>query len=251
MTTDHVPPAMPNAPDRLTRRLLTCGTAGPPLFIAAFLVLGAARQDYDPQRDMVSALAIGPDGWTQIANFVVCGMLMLGFALGLHRAFRPGVAAVTAAVLAGLYGLGLMASGIFVTDPRDGYPPGTPSGHATTHTWHGAAHNVAGLVVFLALPALCFVVAAWFARRERRWLWAAYSAATGIAMLVLIQGLSIEGHAGLYQRLTIATGWSWLTAFALHLRRRTPLQAGDAQVTSRGVPGGAVRRGWRPRRTGG
>jgi hypothetical protein len=131
------------------------------------------------------------------------------------------VAAVAAAFLAGLYGLGLTASGIFVTDPQDGYPPGTPSGHATTHTWHGTAHNAAGLVVFLALPALCFVVATWFARRERRWLWAAYSAATGIAMLALIQGLSIEGHAGLYQRLTIATGWSWLTVFALHLRRRT------------------------------
>ncbi|MFJ8581326.1 DUF998 domain-containing protein [Micromonospora sp. NPDC093277] len=220
MTTLHAKPSTLRPPDRVTRRLLGCGAIGAPLFVIVFLVEGAVRQDYRPLRDQVSGLAIGQRGWVQIANFIICGVLMLALAVGLRRALRPGTVAVVAPVLAGLYALGLIASGVFVTDPRDGYPPTSPSGQAAAHTWHGDAHNVAGTVVFLALPVLCFVVAAWFTRRSRQWLWAAYSVATGVAMLALIQGLAVEDHGGLYQRLTIVAGWGWLTALALHLRRR-------------------------------
>ena len=36
-----------------------------------------------------SSLALGDWGWTQIATFVVAGLLTLAFATGLRRAFRP------------------------------------------------------------------------------------------------------------------------------------------------------------------
>ena len=65
---------------------------------------------------------------------------------------------------------------------------------------------------------LCFVVAVRFVLRPGQRLWAAYSAATGVAVLTLIQGLGVEGYGGLYQRLTIAIGWGWLAALALWLR---------------------------------
>jgi hypothetical protein len=225
MTT--TPPAEPSAlrpPDLLTRRLLTCGAVAAPLFVAAFLVEGATRRGYSPLRDAVSALAIGQDGWTQVANFITCGILMAAFAAGLRRALRPGVTAVGAPILAGLFAAGLIAAGVFITDPEDGYPPGTAGGPAQVRTWHGNAHNVVSAVVFLTLPALCFVVAVWFAQRARRPLWASYSAVTGVAMLALTQGLSVDGYGGLYQRLTIAAGWGWLTLLALHLRRRPNTQ---------------------------
>ncbi|MFI5928258.1 hypothetical protein ACIA3K_20160 [Micromonospora sp. NPDC051543] len=49
-----------------------------------------------------------------------------------------------------------------------------------------------------------------------------------MTMLLLIQGLAVPEHRGLYRRLTIGVGWTWITAFALHLRRNTPTYEGEA-----------------------
>jgi len=215
MTPVIAEPSQSRRRDPVTRRLLACGGVGGPLFLAVILAEGARRAGYSALRDPGSALSVGPGGWVMITNFIVCGLLMLAFAVGLRRALRPGLGSVAAPVLAGLYALGLVAAGVFVTDPGDGYPSGGPT---ERHTWHGTAHNVASMVVFLALPVLGFVLAVRFASRPgQRW-WAAYSAATGVAVLTLIQGLSVEGYGGLYQRLTIAVGWGWLAVLAWWLR---------------------------------
>jgi hypothetical membrane protein len=226
-----------HGPDLMTRRLLACGAVGGPLFLAVILVEGARRPGYSTLRDASSALAIGRDGWVQITNFIVCGLLMLAFAVGLRRALRPGLGSVAAPVLAGLYALGLIAAGVFVTDPGDGHPSGGPTGQ---HSWIGNAHNIASTVVFLALPVLCFVLAVRFVLRPGQRLWAAYSAATGVAVLALIQGLGIEGYGGLYQRLTIAVGWGWLAALALWLRGPRSRMAPQRQAA--GTQPGSSRR---------
>jgi hypothetical membrane protein len=102
------------------------------------------------------------------------------------------------------------------------YPPGTPPGHATTHSWHGALHNASATIVFLSLSAACVVVAIRFAAIPGQRRWAVYSAATAITVLILIQGLTTEGLGGLLQRITIAVGWGWITLVALRLRSQTP-----------------------------
>ncbi|MBE1484431.1 putative membrane protein [Plantactinospora soyae] len=66
---------------RLTRTLLGCGAVAPGLFILVFLVDGATRAGYDPTYHPVSALSLGPRGWIQITNFVLTGLLLLGFAV--------------------------------------------------------------------------------------------------------------------------------------------------------------------------
>jgi hypothetical membrane protein len=209
MTPPIAEPATSRRPDPMTRRLLACGAVGGPLFLAVILFEGARRPGYSALRDPGSALAVGRDGWVQIANFIACGLLMLAFAVGLRRALRSGLGSVAAPVLAGLYALGLIAAGVFVTNA---------SGPTGQHSWHGSAHNVASAVVFLALAVLCFVLAVRFVSRPGQRLWAAYSAASGVAVLALIQGLGVEGYGGLYQRLTIAVGWGWLAALALWMR---------------------------------
>ena len=73
-----------------TRTLLACGVIAGPLFVGAFLLEGATRADYDPLRHPLSSLALGDFGWTQIANFIVAGLLTLAFSIGLQRALRPG-----------------------------------------------------------------------------------------------------------------------------------------------------------------
>src|SRR6185437_9410454 len=57
--------------------LRRAGALAGPLFVAAFLAEGASRSDYDPLRHPVSALARGPRGWQQRANFAVAGTLLL------------------------------------------------------------------------------------------------------------------------------------------------------------------------------
>jgi uncharacterized protein DUF998 len=89
-------------------------------------------------------------------------------------------------------------------------------------------HTVAGLPIFLGIPAAAFACA-WRFHRSGRPGWAAYSAATGASMLATM-GLAGSGfsqdprlvnYAGLFQRTAIVTGFSWLTALSrAHLRRR-------------------------------
>jgi len=51
-----------------------------------FLVEGVVHPEYNAWRDYVSDLSLGRQGWVQMANFVVFGLLMLAFAVGLRRA---------------------------------------------------------------------------------------------------------------------------------------------------------------------
>ncbi len=72
-----------------TKALLGCGVIAGPLFVVAFLIEGATRADYDPLRHPVSSLAFDDFGWMQVANFIVTGLLMLAFAIGLRLTLQP------------------------------------------------------------------------------------------------------------------------------------------------------------------
>lgn len=208
-----------------TRTLLACGAVAGPLFIVAFLIEGATRADYSPLRHPVSSLALGDHGWTQVVNFIVTGLLMLAYAVGLRRALRPGPGSTWGPVLVGLYAIGLIGAGIFVTDPLSGYPPGTPG--RLEYTTTGALHDLFSTPVFVALPAACFVFTRAFVQRGERG-WAAYSAITGVVFIVgfLLASAGFnqtEGWVeigGLLQRITITVGWGWLALLAVHVRRR-------------------------------
>ncbi|MEQ4304762.1 DUF998 domain-containing protein [Plantactinospora sp. B6F1] len=226
MTTITLQPAStPPAPRprRRTRALLRCGIVAGPLFVLAFLIEGATRDDYDPLRHPVSSLALGPHGWTQTVNFLLCGLLTLAFAVGVRRALAPGRAATWGPLLIGVWAIGLLGAGVFVTDPISGYPPGTPEVPAE-YTTSGALHDGFALFAFPALAAACFV----FTRRfvgERRHGWASYSALTGLAFLAgdilasagFAQVAGLVGLAGLFQRITVVIGLLWLTLLAVHL----------------------------------
>jgi hypothetical protein len=78
---------------RANRLLLACGVIGPPLFVMVFLVEGATRPGYSAWRHYVSQLSLGEGGWMQIANFLLCGLTSLCFALGLRRTLQGGTGA--------------------------------------------------------------------------------------------------------------------------------------------------------------
>ncbi|MEU1736222.1 DUF998 domain-containing protein [Streptosporangium sp. NPDC020145] len=211
-----------------TAPLLACGVIAGPLFVLTFLVAGAARAGYDLLRHPVSSLALGDLGWVQVANFLVAGLLTLAFAVGLRRALQPLGGSTWGPLLVAVWALGLLGAGIFVTDPINGYPPGTPARLTHYGSTHAALHDGISFATFVALVAACFV----FTRRFAGWGergWAAYSAFTGIAFTVAMtlsslgfeQAEGLAGLSGLFQRVAIIIGWCWLSLLALHLLLRS------------------------------
>lgn len=208
---------------RVTRWLLAGGIVGPVLFVIVYTLEGATRPGYDPWRQAVSALSLSGWGWMQILNFIICGALLIGFALGLGRMLVPGARGATwGPRLIGIAGLGLVCAGIFVTDPAQGYPAGTLEGPAATTTLHGTLHFALGATGFFGLlPVACFVMARYFSGRAAWRGWAAFSIATGIVMYASFVGFIVasiqHGPAGLFERIAITIGMLWLALLAARL----------------------------------
>jgi Protein of unknown function (DUF998) len=209
------------------RLLLAAGAVGPLLFILAFLVEGATRPAYSAWHMAVSSLSDGPLGWTQRANFVVYGALMVCFAIGLKTALRTGKGATWGPILLVAYGLGLIGAGIFITDPGLGYPPGATT--PATPSVHGTLHSLFSLVVFASLIVACFVLARRFTLDPAWHGWSLYSilTASGVLVFFVLTGVVVasggpNSPAGLLQRITIIIGWVWVALLAIQLLRKGP-----------------------------
>ena len=101
------------------------GTLAGPLFVTAFTAIGARRPGYDWRRLPVSSLALGHHGWVQRANFMVAGALYCCASRELGRGPGRRVGPRAVPLLVGGVGIGLVGSGVFVTDPVGRFPPPT------------------------------------------------------------------------------------------------------------------------------
>ncbi|MGC1212547.1 MAG: DUF998 domain-containing protein [Micromonospora sp.] len=194
------------------RTLLTGGVLAGPVWVAVALAQGLTRDGFDFRRHPVSVLSNGDLGWLQIGSFLLAGLLCLGAASALRRVPHPGLGPVSGPWLIGQYGLGLVLAGVFVADPVDGFPAGTPRG-AGAVSWHGMAHFAAGAVAFTALIAACLIAGRRFARRGQRG-WAVYSGVTGVAFAAA--WLALIGSAGhpvamVAFALAVVAGWTWVS----------------------------------------
>lgn len=209
------------------RKLLYGGLVGPLLFVVVFVLEGLTRPGYSAWRHYVSQLATGDGGWMQVLNFLVCGTLVLVFAVGLRHALKGSRGSIGAPLLMGLFAVALLVAGAFVTDPALGYPVGAPQ----VHTVHGMVHGLAGLAAFSLLAATAFVMAWHFAAESRSRPWAIYSAAIGALIVVcFIASTSVsvmDAHGtwpnaptGFLQRIAIIGGWTWIAMVALRLIRK-------------------------------
>ena len=210
----------PGQPQAWTRRLLRCGVAAGPVFVAVFLLEGAVRDGYRPLRHPVSSLALGSRGWIQAGNFAVAGTLFLAGAAGLARGGDPAATGRAAPALIGAAGAGLICSAVFTTDPVSGYPPGTPDA-LTRPSRAGTAHNLAAIPVFFGLPAAA-LACGWRSWRAGQRGFGLYSAGTAVTMLATLalasagfgQSPRLVDLGGLFQRASISTGFAWLTALS-------------------------------------
>jgi hypothetical membrane protein len=229
------------------KKLLYAGIVGPLLFIVVFLVEGLTRPGYSAWRHYVSQLATGDGGWVQTVNFLMCGTLVIAFAVGLRATLKGSRGSIGGPLLIGLFGVALLVAGTFVTDPALGYPVGA----AQAHTIHGMIHGLAGLAAFTLLPAAAFVMAWHFAAQPESRRWTRYSvgvgllivgcfiASTGVSVLDE-RGIWVNAPTGFIQRIAIITGWTWMAMVAWHQLRALPaLPARRRREIAPRIPAGA------------
>lgn len=133
-----------------------------------------------PTTDWPSGLALGPYGDVMVAMFVCSGVMLIGFALGLHRSIAgqpkvgPLLLAVSGAALA------LLA---FKTDPTYRSTPTTLAGRI-----HDSAFVLLGLSL---LPAMLSLSQAF--RRDARW--RGYTLYTLLTLALIAPAFVLKGAA--------------------------------------------------------
>ena len=230
-------PATCDSAERTTKSLLGYGVLAGPFYVLVALVQALTRPGFDLAHDDVSLLSNGGLGWIQIANFVITGLMVIAFAVGVRRALRTGVAATWGPRLLGLFGLGLVGAGLFVADPMNGFPAGTPAGHATVLSLHGTLHIASAGIGFLGLVAACVVLA----RRISSEGWARlamFSWATGIIFLAgffaIASGSSSPAVVGAFW-LALLVAWGWMGSLAVQLYRQVAASGPPIAVTNTGA----------------
>ena len=187
------------------------GMVGPVLFAGVLLALTLAQYDFmleigwrplgDPSGTWPSGLALGPYGWAQVANFVLSGILLMIFAVGLHLGATDGRGSRVGPALLFAAGTAMALMG-FETDPLQSTGP---------RTLHNLIHDLAfALFVLTLLPAFYFL---WRRFRDDT-LWrghARYTLITGVLATLL---LFLPGVA-YYLFLATVLVWLEVTAFRL------------------------------------
>ena len=195
----------------IIRSAALAGVIGPLLFGTVLLALSALQYDFmlgigwrpvaDPADAWPSGLALGPYGTAQIANFVVSGLLLAFFAVGLHLGVTNGRGSPSGPALLLAAGTAMALMG-FETDPIRRIGP---------RSAHGFIHDAAFVVFVVAFLAALFALWRRF-EGDLRWRGhARYTLVTGIlaVLLLLLPGVAYY--------LFILTLLAWIEVTALRL----------------------------------
>jgi hypothetical protein len=87
-------------------------------FWLSFIILGLIQPGYQPIRDTISLLAVGPMGWIQVFNFLILALISLVFGLGLSLSFF-GRLKSQITTLSACISLGVLNLIFFPADRRD------------------------------------------------------------------------------------------------------------------------------------
>ena len=201
----------------MTRTMLLGGVVAGPIYLVTGVAQGLLREGFVFARHPLSVLANGPLGWIQTANFLICGALVIGAAVGIGSALPRGSRGLRWCLTG--YGAAMIAGAIFTADPVDGFPPGTPLGFPVSISTTGLLHFVSGAFAFLFL-GLAGLFGAWTLRRRGRSLMAALSLLSGTLVLLGFFGSFMLpfGIWGIWA--AVVAGWAWIGAICLDLARR-------------------------------
>src|SRR5215210_657541 len=155
--------------------LAVAGIVGPAVFAAVAFLHSLLRQDHSLVAHPISALAAGPSGWIQNVNFLLFGLFMIAYAIGLHLGVRPSRAGVVGVVFLVLSGVGLLWGGLFpATDAMGAFDD-------------DRVLHIPGFIMTFLGGGIGLIVMSRRMVCDPRWQSVAtYALATGITMLVLI-----------------------------------------------------------------
>ena len=204
--------------------LAGAGIGGPLIFAVGALMQSLLREDHSLVALPISALAAGPSGWVQNLNFLLFGMFMIAYAIGLHLGVRPSRWGVVGLAFLVLSGVGLVLAGVF---------PATDASGAFSNEQVG--HTVAAFMSFLGAGIGLIVMSRRLAGDPRWRNLAPYALATGIALVVLFfafgalaeqPGAPLHAWMGLFQWVMVVVWFTCTVVLALRLLRLT--RASDA-----------------------
>ena len=199
--------------------LATCGIAAPFVYTAAAIAAALRDPHYSHLKNFVSELgATGAPGAgvMNFAGFLPYGILLMLFALGIHRGIRPDAGGWLGPSVLGLYGLAYVALAFAPCDP--GCQASTPP------SLHHQVHFMLGDIIFLAIVVGPFAL---YPRMMKDPDWQALGTATlllpAAAWLILNVSLlgSMLGVGGaIRQRVSLLLIFAWIELAAMRLLRR-------------------------------
>ena len=213
------------------------GVAGPLLFVALVVAGGVLYDGYSHTSQTISEL--GGEGseyaWLQNLNFIVLGVLLLGFSWALASAsgaWIAGPALIAFFALSSAIGNGLLPCDLGC------------EGQTTV----GLLHNITGLAGFVAAVAGMLVLSRRW-RHDPRWQSharltraAAFVALAGLVGFIATEALEAEAIDGLLQRVFVAALLGWITITGLRLSRESSRERALARASAPVSPAVAVRR---------
>ena len=164
---------------------------------------------YDPLIESISALGLKPLGWVQSISFLVIGLLIEVFTIGLYFAVRRKKGFGTGIFILSLCGFGLLLLGSFRTQPI-----GAPM------TFESGLHLFTARTIFILFPISCFLIA-FSLKSDANWhSLFVYTIVTGIITFILVLlwiQISTIYWFGLYERILVANEVIWLEVMSARL----------------------------------
>jgi hypothetical protein len=205
-------PVLPGAWQRLG---IGAGIAGPVAFTAAWVTSSLLQTGYSATEVQISGLA-APDArypWIMIGGFVIMGGCCVAFGSALHEALGGSGRAGPSPRLIQAAGVLTVAAGLLRRDQM------LLTGRAG-ESWHNHAHDVASILIYLALVATPPLMARRF-RDEPRLrplrVPVAASALASAAVLAVFVSPALPSWDAVLQRLAVSLPLAAMTAVALRL----------------------------------
>ena len=189
------------------RILALGGIAGPVLFSIITIVSAALRPGYSHVRSFISELGASGTSHAALMNyagFVPAGLMLAGFGIALAATLPRDRLGVIASLLVTAFGVGVAADGVLSCDP------GCPQ---RAGSMENLIHNRIAPVAFLSAIAGAGIFGVRLRRPPVRRELSRYSLASSAVALCFLVALasSLEPRllTGLWQRLLLATLFSW------------------------------------------
>ncbi len=196
----------PARPDTTQKVLALCGIAAPILFTILVIAAGLLRPGYSQAAQAISDLGqVGTsNAIIQQTNFVVTGLLLIAFVVGLTRGISQGKGSGLDLALLLVFPVVLVLVGTIFPLPNPVHAP----------------LSIAGFIVMIIA---IFVVSRGL-RTDSQWQgYASYSLATGVVLVGLLLVIIATGQGvlapyfGVLQRLFVAPIFLWIEVLAIRL----------------------------------